>query len=143
MALKHLGASMKSIAISVAKVPAASVILAAAAALTAAPLSAHHSISRHYDRTHVVKVEGVVTEGVLQNPHAKIHLAVKDASGMTTAWLLEWDDVSDLRRQDVDANTIRAGDEIIVTGIAAWEGRYSLYIERIDRPADGLVYLDD
>ena len=140
-ALKYLGASMKSIAISLATAPAASVILAAA--LWAAPLSAHHSISRHYDRSQVVKVEGVVTEVVFQNPHAKIHLAVQDASGVTTAWLLEWDDVSDLLRQDVDADTIRAGDEVIVTGIAAREGAHSLYIERIDRPADGLVYLDD
>jgi hydrogenase maturation factor len=57
--------------------------------------------------------------------------------------MLEWDDVSDLRRQNVDADTIRAGDEVIVTGIAAREAKHSLYIERIDRPADGLVYVDD
>ena len=118
--------------------------LAGIAALTVSTtLSAHHSISRHYDRNQVVKIEGVVTEVVFQNPHAKIHLAVTDAAGVTTPWLLEWDDVSDLRRQDVNAETIRAGDEVIVTGIAAREGEHSLYIERIDRPADGLVYLDD
>ena len=118
--------------------------LAGIAALTVSTtLSAHHSISRHYDRNQVVKIEGVVTEVVFQNPHAKIHLAVTDAAGVTTPWLLEWDDVSDLRRQDVNAETIRAGDEVIVTGIAAREGKHSLYIERIDRPADGLVYLDD
>ena len=123
---------------------AGSASLAVAAALTVCmPLSAHHSISRHYDRSQIVKIEGIVTEVVFQNPHAKIHLAVTDASGATTAWLLEWDDVSDLRRQDVSADTIRAGDEVIVTGIAAREGKHSLYIERIDRPADGLVYLDD
>ena len=118
--------------------------LAGIAALTVSTtLSAHHSISRHYDRNQIVKIEGVVTEVVFQNPHAKIHLAVTDASGVTTAWLLEWDDVSDLRRQDVNAETIRAGDEVIITGIAAREEKNSLYIERIDRPADGLVYLDD
>lgn len=123
---------------------ARSLVAAALAILTTgAPAGAHHSISRHYDRNQVIKIEGVVTEVIFQNPHAKIHLAVKDASGVVIPWLLEWDDVSDLRRQDVDADTIRAGDEVIVTGIAAREGEYSLYIERIDRPADGLVYLDD
>jgi len=123
---------------------ARSAVVAALATLTVGgPATAHHSISRHYDRDQVVKIEGVVTEVVFQNPHAKIHLAVKDASGVVIPWLLEWDDVSDLRRQDVDADTIRAGDEVIVTGIAAREGQHSLYIERIDRPADGLVYIDD
>lgn len=110
---------------------------------TAAPSSAHHSISRHYHSDQRVTVEGVVTEVAFQNPHARILLEVQDPSGGATAWMLEWDDVSDLRRQDVAADTIRTGDEIVVNGYPAREGSYALYIKRIDRPADGLVYLDD
>ena len=120
------------------------VLIVSSTALTTAPLlSAHHSISRHYHRDQSVTVEGVVAEVVFQNPHAKIHLDVPDASGGVTAWILEWDDVSDLRRQDVAADTIRDGDEIIVSGYPARAGTLELYIKRIDRPADGLVYLDD
>lgn len=114
-----------------------------AALLVAAPLSAHHSISRHYHRDQNVTVEGVVAEVEFENPHAKIHLDVEDAAGSTERWMLEWDDVSDLRRQDVNAETIRAGDAIVVSGYRAREASNALYIKRIDRPADGLVYLDD
>jgi len=111
--------------------------------VTAVPSNAHHSISRHYHRNQSVTLEGIVTEVVFQNPHASIHLEVQDDSEEATVWILEWDDISDLRRQDVSSDTIRIGDEVIITGNPAREATNSLYIKTIYRPADGLKYFDD
>jgi len=110
---------------------------------TAVPSNAHHSISRHYNRNQSITLEGVVTEVVFQNPHASIHLEVQNGSEKAIGWVLEWDDIGDLRRQDVSSDTIRIGDEVVITGNPARAVTNSLYIKTIYRPADGLKYFDD
>ena len=123
----------------------AQIVTAAAVAtlLVAAPLSAHHSISRHYHRNQDLTVEGTVVEVLLQNPHAEILMEIAGPRGNAELWKLELDDPGDLARQGIVSGTIRAGDEIVVVGHPARDGSNSLFVERMRRPVDGLEDEDD
>jgi hypothetical protein len=46
---------------------------------------------------------------------------------------------SELVAVGMDAGTLRPGDRIVVSGIAAVVGQYSLYVRKLERP-DGLRY---
>lgn len=111
--------------------------------LTSVPLDAHHSISTYYHRNERVTVEGVVIDVLLRNPHARIRMEATDESGGSDVWTLELDDPGDLQEQGIFSNTIRAGDEIVVTGNPARDGSAALFVQTLRRPADGLNYRDD
>ena len=108
-----------------------------------APLSAHHSISRHYHQNESVTIEGVVLDVQLRNPHSQIHMEPVDFSRGAEVWTLELDDIGDLAKQGIVADTIRAGDEIVIVGHPARDGSNSLFIRTLRRPADGLEYEED
>lgn len=101
---------------------------------------AHHSISMVYDTSRQVAVEGVVIAFHFVNPHPFLTMNVKDASGKTEQWRLEIDNLSELAEIGVTRATWNAGDWIVVTGSPARRERNSLYVRRLDRPADGLRY---
>jgi len=108
-----------------------------------APLSAHHSISRHYHQNESVTIEGVVLDVELRNPHSQIHMEAVAPSRGAEVWTLELDDIGDLAKQGIVSDTIRAGDEIIIVGHPARDGSNSLFIRTLRRPADGLEYEED
>lgn len=111
--------------------------------VSAPPLSAHHSISRHYHQNERVTVEGAVLDIQLRNPHSQIRMEVHDSSGGVEVWTLEMDDIADLAKQGIVSDTIRAGDEIVIVGHPARDGSNSLFIRMLNRPADGLEYEED
>ena len=101
---------------------------------------AHHSIAALYDTSRQVTVEGVVTAFRFVNPHPYLMIEVKDAGGGTEQWRLEIDNRSELVAIGVTRETWKSGDWILVTGSPARHERHSLYVRRLDRPADGLRY---
>ena len=107
------------------------------------PLTAHHSISRHYHQNESVTIEGVVLDVELRNPHSQIHMEAVDSSRGAEVWTLELDDIRDLAKQGIVSDTIRAGDEIVIVGHPARDGSNSLFIRTLRRPADGLEYEED
>ena len=52
----------------------------------ATALWAHHSFAAEFDEKKIVRLLGTVTEMEWVNPHAVIHLAVKNAAGTVTNW---------------------------------------------------------
>jgi hypothetical protein len=76
---------------------------------------AHHSTAI-YDRSQVVTVEGVVTAYEWSNPHVYIYVEQKTNTGETIEWEVEGNPPAILRRQGWSADTLRAGDSIVVTG---------------------------
>jgi len=108
-------------------------------AISVLPTSAHHSIASAYDTSQEVTVEGVVTQFHFINPHPVVTIDVKNDSG-SAQWLLEMDNRSELARIGITSQTLKQGDRIVVTGNPASGGRQSLYIRRLDRPADGFRY---
>jgi Family of unknown function (DUF6152) len=115
------------------------VAAAAALALCDSRLQAHHSIASIYDRNRQATLEGTVAEFQLVNPHPFLFIDV-DEAGTTKRWRLEMDNRSELAAVGVTATTFRRGERVIVRGSLARNGAQSLYLLRLDRPADGFWY---
>jgi DNA helicase HerA-like ATPase len=100
---------------------------------------AHHSISGVYDSGESVTVRGTVAEFRFVNPHPLLIIEVAGGTAAET-WLLEMDNRFELVAAGLTAETFRPGDRVVVTGSPARERSQRLYLRRLDRPADGLVY---
>jgi thiamine monophosphate kinase len=111
-----------------------------AAALAAGGAEAHHSISAVYDSGRPVTVEGVVTSFEFVNPHPFLIVAVGGGTDDRESWRLEMDNRFELAGIGVTADTLKPGDVVVVTGSAGRTTPRSLYIRRLDRPADGFRY---
>ena len=101
---------------------------------------AHHSIAGAYDDGQRVTIEGVVTRFQFVNPHPFVVVDVRDVNGKLQQWTLEMDNRRELVEIGFDHVTLKPGDRIVVTGSPARGQRESLYIRRLDRPADGFSY---
>ena len=101
---------------------------------------AHHSIWTTYDEEHQVMVEGVVTRFTYMNPHPVLMLNVTDVKGRVQVWRLEMDNRFELAEAGFQAQTLKAGDRLVVTGSPARTIPHSLYLRKLERPADGFVY---
>jgi Family of unknown function (DUF6152) len=110
------------------------------AALSSAALSAHHSIAAVYDASRQVTVNAVVTQFHFVYPHPFVTADVKDANGATGSWLLEMDNRRELESVGMTADTMKAGDRIIASGSPSLKQPNSLYVRRLDRPADRFRY---
>jgi hypothetical protein len=108
--------------------------------LVAAGAGAHHSISAVYDGGRQVTVEGVVTGFEFVNPHPFLVIAVGSGADDRESWRLEMDNRFELAAIGVTADTLKPGDVVIVSGSAGRTAPRSLYIRRLDRPADGFRY---
>jgi len=101
---------------------------------------AHHSIAAVYDDGQRVTIEGVVTQFRFVNPHPYVMMEIKDDNGKAQQWKLEMDNRWELVEIGFDSMTLKPGDRIVVTGGPAREQRQSLYIRKLERPADGFSY---
>ena len=110
------------------------------AAMCAAAADAHHSIANVYDDSQRVTIEGVVTRFQFVNPHPFVVMDISNPNGTAQQWMLEMDNRSELVEIGFDNATLKPGDRIVVTGSPARTQRQSLYIQRLDRPADGFNY---
>ena len=113
---------------------------AAALVIGGEGLLAHHSISSIYDSSRRATLEGVVTQFQLVNPHPFLIIDVKDGTGRAREWRLEMDNRSELAAIGVAAETFKPGDRVVVTGSLARAQGESMYLLRLDRPADGFWY---
>jgi hypothetical protein len=101
---------------------------------------AHHSISSIYDSSRQVTLDGTVSQFQLINPHPILIVDVKDAGGSVQPWRGEMDNRSELVAIGVTANTFAPGERVVVKGSLNRTQSQSLYVLRLDRPADGFWY---
>jgi DNA/RNA endonuclease YhcR with UshA esterase domain len=80
------------------------------------PASAHHSFNAVYFEDRTVSIEGDVLEFEYRNPHAWVHLTVKDERGEIQKFSAEWSNPARLKQQGLTAETIKPGDHVIITG---------------------------
>lgn len=89
---------------------------------TALPVWAHHAFAAEFDAQKPVKLKGSVTKMEWVNPHAWIHIDVKEADGKTTAWMIECGTPNNLFRQGLNKNSIQPGTEVVVEGFQSKDG---------------------
>ena len=90
--------------------------------LAAAPAWAHHSFAAEFDDKKVVKLQGTVTQMEWVNPHAWIHIDVKNPDGTVTAWMIEGNTPNGLLRRGFTKRSLEAGTELMVEGFRAKDG---------------------
>jgi hypothetical protein len=104
--------------------------------LAAAPALAHHSFAAEYDSKKPVELKGTLISLDWVNPHAWIHMEVKDENGKATQWDCELNSPNILIRNGWRRDSLKPGDAIVVTGAAAKDGS-NVANARTVKTADG------
>ncbi len=107
---------------------------------TALAAEAHHSIAGVYDSTRPVALQGTVVEFEFVNPHPVLTVNAADDGQPAALWRLEMDNRFELSEIGISATTFKPGDRVIANGSAHRNEAQRLYLRRLERPADGLIY---
>lgn len=115
----------------------AAILAALLGALACGSASAHHSFAVFFDSEDgVISLRGVVTEFSFKNPHGVIRLNVKDKSGAVQEWKAETNSPSILERRGWKKDSLKVGEEIVVEGWRARDGKNYMRMRKVTR-ADG------
>jgi len=111
------------------------------------PAHAHHSYGLFFDTCTSVTVEGQIEAVLWKDPHVWLDLKTDDG----TAYRIEWTGPQNLKRDAVAADTLKAGDRVVVAGspprdrsqtrIAYPAPNVVSVLTQIRRPADGWSWM--
>ena len=102
------------------------------------PTSAHHSFAAGYIEEQSVSVEGDLVEFEYRNPHSWVHVNAKDETGVMRQVAAEWASAPRLKQWGVNADTLKPGDRVIITGSPSRNPtEYRMHLKSIQRRADG------
>jgi len=99
----------------------------------------HHSIAAAYDRARPVKLDAIVVEFAMVQPHPFLIVEVK-SGGDAVRWRGELDNRHELVAIGMTADSLKPGDRVILTGNTGRTQPQSLYVYRLERPSDGFWY---
>ena len=97
-------------------------VLAAGVLAATGPAMAHHAFSAEFDATRAVKLTGAITKVELVNPHAWIHVDVKQPDGTTQEWMIEGGTPNTLFRRGITKESLKPGTVILVDGYQSKDG---------------------
>jgi hypothetical protein len=86
------------------------------------PLLAHHAFSSEFDANAPVTLQGPVSKVEWINPHAWIHLTVKNAAGQPENWMVEGGTPNTLQRRGITRDSLKIGTVIQVAGFKSKDG---------------------
>jgi polyisoprenoid-binding protein YceI len=100
--------------------------------------AAHHAFAADYEAGNEGEVEGVITEVIYKNPHARYYLEVENDDGETELWDLQTMNLMMLGRVGWTKDTLQVGDRVKVEGILGRDNtkRMSINVVTVD---DGRV----
>ena len=111
----------------------------AALSVLAVTADAHHSIAGMYDQSRRVTLDGVIAQYQFVNPHPFVVVDVT-MNGATQSWKAELDNRWELQNIGMTPTTFNAGDRVVVSGSPGRDRTPLLYVWRLERAADGLLY---
>ena len=114
-------------------------LLTVAMALGGAAVQGHHSIAAAYDRDRPIRLDGVVVQFAMVQPHPFLIVEVKD-KGDAARWRGELDNRWELEAIGMTADSLKPGDRLVVSGSTGRTQPRSFYVLRLDRPSDGFWY---
>jgi hypothetical protein len=106
--------------------------------IAVAPGAGHHSLTE-YEPARQLTLTVVVREFHFVNPHPYLIADVK-AGSLSSAWRLELDNRFELVQIGMTSDTLRPGDQLLVSGRPGRDQKPILYVRELDRPADGFRY---
>ena len=92
------------------------------------PLSAHHGKGA-FDMDRLTVVKGTVTKFEFINPHTLIFIDVTGDKGNVEHWVAESSSNNHLGRGGYDKNSIKPGDQVVVTAHRAKNGSNALELQ--------------
>ena len=106
-----------------------------------ASLQAHHSLAGVYDMKAEKDLSGAVESVKFVNPHGSLTIAVKNADGTSTNWVMTLGSATALAQRGIGKtgpNALRAGDNISIKFIPARNGSPLGFLKSVTFP-DGHV----
>ena len=92
---------------------------------------AHHSVFAEYDINGSITIEGVVTEVWFKNPHVRFFVEVTSKNGQKVTWNTHGHNPSMLRRTGWVRDTLKVGEEVIMSGDPTYDGSPKMFIRKI------------
>jgi hypothetical protein len=113
-------------------------LLIAVVLLSGTVAYAHHSFGATYNSNAEIALEGKLVQFIFRNPHSFVHIEAPDANGKLQRWSVEWSGAGALANQGVERQTLRVGDEVVITGRPSrTPGEYRVQMRTLHRPLDG------
>ena len=105
-------------------------------ALCVPRLAAHHSFAPHFDANKPVSISGMVTEFEARNPHSYLHISAIDENGRTREYVCESHGFTQLSRNGIRPEMLKAGTKVRVTGSQSRHSAYMCFFDSVEF-ADG------
>ena len=98
------------------------VLLAAMLLCAAAPVWAHHAFAAEFDANKQVTLKGTIAKMDWINPHAWLHIDVKDTDGAVTRWMIELGPPNSLLKRGWNKQSVPVGADVVVVGYLSKDG---------------------
>src|SRR5215510_1446375 len=93
---------------------------------------AHHSFAPHFDASKPANISGTVTKFEAQNPHSYVHIAAIDENGRTREDVCESHGVTQLTRNGITPQLLKAGTKVRVTGSMSRHSPYMCFFDFVE-----------
>lgn len=104
------------------KTAVASLVIGIGLFLGATPSPGHHAFSSEFDATKPVRLRGTISKMEWINPHAWLHIEVRNESGAVENWMIEAGPPGALVRRGWRKDSVKPGVEVLVEGYRAIDG---------------------
>jgi hypothetical protein len=98
----------------------------------------HHSFTSTYFDDKTVTIEGKIVQFQFRNPHSFVTIMAPDENGVVQRWGVEWGGATQLGGQGINRYSLKAGDEVIITGRPGRTASdHRILMQSLKRKSDG------